>query len=146
MMGDLFGEDEYDEYYADAEDDDYEAAAHARVLPTTPVDPRNVTALCGLQNQGDPASSHSRLHSNQNESHGPVLRDRSVCVGGPHDAGNTCYMNSLLQVMHMTPELRRGLYDLSPEELGLQLPGGASPEVRLHVLSWISDEHWRWGS
>ena len=53
MMGDLFGED-YDDYYeADGEDDDYEAASQSRVLPTAPADPRNATALCGLQNQGN---------------------------------------------------------------------------------------------
>jgi Ubiquitin carboxyl-terminal hydrolase len=33
--------------------------------------------------------------------------------------GATCYLNSLLQAMYMTPELRRGLYAIDPEELGL---------------------------
>jgi len=34
--------------------------------------------------------------------------------------GATCYLNSLLQCMYMTPELRAGLYALSDEELGVQ--------------------------
>jgi hypothetical protein len=35
--------------------------------------------------------------------------------------GATCYLNSLLQAMYMTPELRRGLYAIDPEELGLSV-------------------------
>jgi ubiquitin C-terminal hydrolase len=34
--------------------------------------------------------------------------------------GATCYLNSLIQMMFMTPELRQGLYTLDPnKELGL---------------------------
>ena len=34
--------------------------------------------------------------------------------------GATCYLNSLLQVLYMTPELREGLYQLDPYELGYE--------------------------
>lgn len=34
------------------------------------------------------------------------------------DRGSTCYMNALLQVMYMTPELRAGLFQVDPNELG----------------------------
>lgn len=34
--------------------------------------------------------------------------------------GSTCYMNSLLQVMFMTAELRAGLFAVDPMELGFK--------------------------
>ena len=33
--------------------------------------------------------------------------------------GATCYLSSLLQELYFTPELRRGLYALTEEELGI---------------------------
>lgn len=35
--------------------------------------------------------------------------------------GATCYLNSLLQAMFMTPELRAGLYAIPPDDLGLEV-------------------------
>ena len=34
--------------------------------------------------------------------------------------GATCYLNSLLQSLFMTPELRGGLYTVTDDELGIQ--------------------------
>ncbi|ETO30867.1 hypothetical protein RFI_06250 [Reticulomyxa filosa] len=47
----------------------------------------------------------------------PVKRKAFV---GLLNQGATCYLNSLLQSMYFTPELREGLYSLSDEELGVQ--------------------------
>ena len=56
-------------------------------------------------------------------------RNRSgLC--GLDNQGATCYMNSLLQVLYMTPELRRGLYELAPHELGLPIPGEPPPTIQ----------------
>eukprot|EP01027_Heterolobosea_sp_BB2_P019374 GEZU01027193.1.p1 GENE.GEZU01027193.1~~GEZU01027193.1.p1 ORF type:complete len:452 (-),score=79.77 GEZU01027193.1:106-1461(-) len=38
---------------------------------------------------------------------------------GLENQGATCYLNSLIQTMYMTPELRLGFYRLTPEQLGL---------------------------
>jgi ubiquitin C-terminal hydrolase len=35
--------------------------------------------------------------------------------------GATCYLNSLIQAMYMTPELRNGLFAIDPGDLGLQV-------------------------
>jgi hypothetical protein len=50
----------------------------------------------------------------------PDLRDPLGFVG-LENQGATCYLNSLIQVMYMTPELREGLYRVDPMELGLGL-------------------------
>lgn len=39
--------------------------------------------------------------------------------------GATCYLNSLIQVMYMSPELRQGLFSIDPMELGLGLVSDA---------------------
>ena len=35
--------------------------------------------------------------------------------------GATCYLNSLIQAMYMTPELRLGLFAIDPAELGVDV-------------------------
>jgi len=45
----------------------------------------------------------------------------STCIAfvGLENQGATCYLNSLLQALYLTPEIRQGLYDLTDDELGL---------------------------
>ena len=40
---------------------------------------------------------------------------------GLDNQGATCYLNSLIQAMYMTPELRFGLFSVDPKDLGVQL-------------------------
>lgn len=39
---------------------------------------------------------------------------------GLENQGATCYLNSLLQSMYMTPELRNGLLSIDPIHLGVE--------------------------
>jgi hypothetical protein len=39
----------------------------------------------------------------------------------PFHRGATCYLNSLIQSMYMTPELREGMFSIDPVELGVDL-------------------------
>ena len=45
-----------------------------------------------------------------------------------HNRGATCYLNSLIQTMYMTPELRSSLYSLTPQVLGLDEDDALSDE------------------
>ncbi|PRP86442.1 hypothetical protein PROFUN_05361 [Planoprotostelium fungivorum] len=46
---------------------------------------------------------------------------------GLANQGATCYLNSLIQCMYMTPELRSGIYQLSQETLGVENKPPPSP-------------------
>ncbi len=48
----------------------------------------------------------------------PSQRASSGFVG-LQNQGATCYLNSLIQSLFMTPELRRGLFAVDPVDLGL---------------------------
>jgi hypothetical protein len=48
----------------------------------------------------------------------PEPRSTSLLVGLDNQ-GATCYLNSLIQAMYMTPEIRFGLFNVDPKELGV---------------------------
>ncbi|XP_067404718.1 ubiquitin carboxyl-terminal hydrolase 40 isoform X2 [Emydura macquarii macquarii] len=54
-------------------------------------------------------------------------------LSGIKNQGGTCYLNSLLQTLHFTPEFREALFSLGPEELG-SLEDINKPDVRIIPL------------
>ncbi|CAM9148251.1 unnamed protein product, partial [Phaeothamnion confervicola] len=72
--------------------------------------------MYGGDDEGDPAAKRRALSAGQR----PNVDDRSYNFAGLDNQGATCYLNSLLQIMYMTPELRGGLYSVPPELLGVQ--------------------------
>lgn len=52
-------------------------------------------------------------------------------LAGLINQASLCYMNSLIQVMFMTPELRAEIYKLNFQELGVTVRGCACPNVLL---------------
>jgi uncharacterized UBP type Zn finger protein len=64
-------------------------------------------------NKGRKAVNQHGLHSNRSSSR------TGLC--GLENQGATCYLNSLIQVLYMTPELRHGLFLVDPDELGVDL-------------------------
>eukprot|EP01041_Mallomonas_annulata_P014519 gene14519-30909_t len=50
----------------------------------------------------------------------PIEKRSSFGFVGLENQGATCYLNSLIQAMYMTPELRRGLYHIDPNEIGVR--------------------------
>ncbi len=48
----------------------------------------------------------------------PVKRSISR-FAGLENQGATCYLNSLIQALYMTPELRHGLFKIDPVNLGV---------------------------
>nr|XP_008170826.1 ubiquitin carboxyl-terminal hydrolase 40 [Chrysemys picta bellii] len=54
-------------------------------------------------------------------------------LSGIKNQGGTCYLNSLLQTLHFTPEFRETLFSLGPEELG-SLEDINKPDVKVRII------------
>ncbi|XP_053453258.1 ubiquitin carboxyl-terminal hydrolase 40 isoform X1 [Nycticebus coucang] len=54
-------------------------------------------------------------------------------LSGIRNQGGTCYLNSLLQTLHFTPEFREALFSLGPEELGL-FEDKDKPDAKVRVI------------
>ncbi|XP_012922219.1 ubiquitin carboxyl-terminal hydrolase 40 isoform X2 [Heterocephalus glaber] len=54
-------------------------------------------------------------------------------LSGIRNRGGTCYLNSLLQTLHFTPEFREALFSLGPEELG-SLEDKDKPHAKVRVI------------
>ncbi|XP_020034384.1 ubiquitin carboxyl-terminal hydrolase 40 isoform X2 [Castor canadensis] len=54
-------------------------------------------------------------------------------LSGIRNQGGTCYLNSLLQTLHFTPEFREALFSLGPEELG-SLEDKDKPDAKVRVI------------
>ena len=66
----------------------------------------------------------------------PEPRGQSRLVGLDNQ-GATCYLNSLLQAMYFTPEMRFGLFDIDPGELGAYLMDEYEQEKKENALKGI---------
>lgn len=69
----------------------------------------------------------------------PSERSDSGFVG-LQNLGATCYLNSLLQTMYMSPEIRRGIFRLTAEEMGGNLTGILGSLRRLFVMLKCAEE------
>ncbi|XP_066134960.1 ubiquitin carboxyl-terminal hydrolase 40 isoform X2 [Saccopteryx bilineata] len=54
-------------------------------------------------------------------------------LSGIRNQGGTCYLNSLLQTLHFTPEFREALFSLGPEELG-SLEETDNPDAKARAI------------
>ncbi|XP_074045945.1 LOW QUALITY PROTEIN: ubiquitin carboxyl-terminal hydrolase 40 [Macrotis lagotis] len=54
-------------------------------------------------------------------------------LSGIQNQGGTCYLNSLLQTLHFTPEFREALFALDPEELG-SLEDKDDPDAKVRII------------
>ncbi|XP_049744442.1 ubiquitin carboxyl-terminal hydrolase 40 isoform X2 [Elephas maximus indicus] len=54
-------------------------------------------------------------------------------LSGIRNQGGTCYLNSLLQTLHFTPEFREALFSLGPEELG-SLEDKDKPDAKVRII------------
>ncbi|XP_023577946.1 ubiquitin carboxyl-terminal hydrolase 40 isoform X2 [Octodon degus] len=54
-------------------------------------------------------------------------------LSGIINQGGTCYLNSLLQTLHFTPEFREALFSLGPEELG-SLEDKDEPGAKVRII------------
>ncbi|KAM5324798.1 ubiquitin carboxyl-terminal hydrolase 40 isoform 2-T3 [Glossophaga mutica] len=54
-------------------------------------------------------------------------------LSGIRNQGGTCYLNSLLQTLHFTPEFREALFSLGPEELG-SLEEKNNPDAKVRII------------
>nr|XP_004610938.1 unnamed protein product [Sorex araneus] len=63
----------------------------------------------------------------------PPAPRESTNLSGIRNQGGTCYLNSLLQTLHFTPEFREALFSLGPEELG-SLEDKDKPDAKVRVI------------
>ncbi|XP_047727370.1 ubiquitin carboxyl-terminal hydrolase 40 isoform X2 [Prionailurus viverrinus] len=54
-------------------------------------------------------------------------------LSGIRNQGGTCYLNSLLQTLHFTPEFREALFSLGPEELG-SFQDKDKPDAKVRII------------
>ncbi|XP_025790940.1 ubiquitin carboxyl-terminal hydrolase 40 [Puma concolor] len=54
-------------------------------------------------------------------------------LSGIRNQGGTCYLNSLLQTLHFTPEFREALFSLGPEELG-SFENKDKPDAKVRII------------
>ncbi|XP_053900042.1 ubiquitin carboxyl-terminal hydrolase 40 isoform X4 [Malaclemys terrapin pileata] len=64
---------------------------------------------------------------------GPPAPREFTKLSGIKNQGGTCYLNSLLQTLHFTPEFREALFSLGPEELG-SLEDINKPDVKVRII------------
>ncbi|KAM6178424.1 ubiquitin carboxyl-terminal hydrolase 40 [Rhynchocyon petersi] len=63
----------------------------------------------------------------------PAAPRESTNLSGLRNQGGTCYLNSLLQTLHFTPEFREALFSLGPEELG-SLEDKDNPDAKVRII------------
>lgn len=76
--------------------------------------------LFGEEEEGPQLAAFFEESSATAQAFAPATRLRGPSgFTGLRNQGATCYLNSLIQALYMTPEFRAMIYRLSPEELGL---------------------------
>ncbi|XP_075386412.1 ubiquitin carboxyl-terminal hydrolase 40 isoform X2 [Tenrec ecaudatus] len=91
---------------------------------------------------GDLFEEESHSVSNNQSERGKKLKTKALDppaprkltkLSGIRNQGGTCYLNSLLQTLHFTPEFREALFSLGPEELG-SLEDKDKPDAKVRVI------------
>ncbi|OCT63721.1 ubiquitin carboxyl-terminal hydrolase 40 isoform X1 [Xenopus laevis] len=77
-----------------------------------------------------PNTNSKKSHSKDSET--PEPRGDTQ-LSGLRNQGGTCYLNSLLQTLFFTPELREALFALGPKELG-SLEDKDTPESQVRII------------
>ncbi|XP_058521113.1 ubiquitin carboxyl-terminal hydrolase 40 isoform X4 [Ochotona princeps] len=91
---------------------------------------------------GDLFEENSSSVSNNQYGKGKILKTTTLeppapreftNLSGIRNQGGTCYLNSLLQTLHFTPEFREALFSLGPEELG-SLEDKDKPDAKVRII------------